>query len=364
MKISIVGIRGLPAQYGGFETSAGETAARLKLLGHDVSVYCRGKRPAGDSECEGVKLVYLPAPKSSSLETISHSVFLALHVIFVNQDVEVVHLYNAASSFGGLLLRLSGKPVVMTLDGVEWKREKWNWFARRVWLLATWLSIRVANVIICDSNTVRNLFERKYGKQILYNPYGAKQIHGDSDLYKEFGLEDRGYFLFVGRLVPEKGVDTLLEAYQISGSSIPLVIIGGNDKDQNYVAALGRKAVGNVHFLGFRFGPEYESLLAHAKVYVSASKLEGTSPSLLAAMGARVCCLVNGIPENRETGGQSVLYFDGTAPDLAQKLAHLAASSEEVERYAKAGFNYVREHYDWDVVTQRYLEAYRASTGA
>ncbi len=364
MKIVIGGIRGLPAQYGGFETAAGETATRLKRLGHDVSVYCRGKRPAGDGECDGVKLVYLLAPKSSSLETICHSIFLALHVIFVNQNVEVVHLYNAASSFGGLLLRLAGKPVVMTLDGVEWNREKWNWFARLIWRLATWLSIRVGDVIICDSNTVRSLFERKYGKEILYNPYGAKQIQGAPDLYKKFGLDDQGYFLFVGRLVPEKGVDTLLEAYRLSGSSIPLVIIGGNDKDHSYVAALHRKAVGNVRFLGFRFGPEYESLLAHAKVYVSASKLEGTSPSLLAAMGARVCCLVNGIPENRESGGQSVLYFDGTPADLAQKLARLAAGSEEVEHYAKAGLDYVREHYDWNVVTERYAEAYWAAMTA
>ncbi len=155
MKIAIGGIRGLPARYGGFETAAGETATRLKLLGYDVSVYCRGRRSAGDHECEGVELVYLPAPKSSSLETIGHSIFLALHVIFVNQDVEVVHLYNAASSFGGLLLRLAGKPVVMTLDGVEWNREKWNWFARSVWRMATWLATRVADVSICDSNTVR-----------------------------------------------------------------------------------------------------------------------------------------------------------------------------------------------------------------
>ena len=364
MKIVIGGIRGLPAQYGGFETAVGETATRLKRLGHDVSVYCRGRQPVGGGEYEGVKLIYLPAPRSSSLETICHSIFLALHVIFVNQNVEVVHLYNAASSFGGLLLRLAGKHVVMTLDGVEWNREKWNWFARLVWRLATWLATRVASVTICDSNTVRKFFEHKYGKEMYYVPYGAKQIQGDMDLYKKFGLEDRGYFLFVGRLVPEKGVDTLLEAYKLSGSSLPLVIIGDNDKNPGYVASLRREASSNVHFLGFRFGPEYESLLAHAKVYVSASKLEGTSPSLLAAMGARVCCLVNGIPENRESGGQSVLYFNGTAADLAQKLARLAARSEEVERYAKAGLNYVREHYDWDVVTKRYAEAYWAAMTA
>jgi glycosyltransferase involved in cell wall biosynthesis len=203
-----------------------------------------------------------------------------------------------------------------------------------------------------------------YGKEMLYIPYGSKQIQGQSDLYKQFGLEDKGYFLFVGRFVPEKGVDTLIEAHRLSGSTLPLVIIGDNDKAPDYVAALRSKAGGKVHFLGFRYGAEYESVLAHSRAYVSASKLEGTSPSLLAAMGARVCCLVNGIPENCETGGQSVLYFDGTAADLAQKMALLTDNPTEAERYAEAGLDRVRELYDWDAVTARYLEVYSAAIGS
>jgi glycosyltransferase involved in cell wall biosynthesis len=363
MKIAIGGIRGIPARYGGFETSAAETAPRLKQLGHGVSVYCRGKQAAGGNEYDGIKLVYLTTPASGSLETICHSVCLALHVFFANRDVEVVHLYNAASSVGCLLLRLAGIPVVMTIDGVEWNRDKWNWIARLVWRVLTWLATHSANVIVCDSNTVRGYFERKYGKEILYIPYGSKQIQGDSNLYKQFSLEHKGYFLFVGRFVPEKGVDTLIEAHRLSGSSLPLVIIGDNNNDPDYVAALRSTAAGNVHFLGFRYGAEYESVLAHSRAYVSASKLEGTSPSLLAAMGAGVCSLVNGIPENRETGGQSVLYFDGTAADLALKMALLSDSPEEVERYAVAGLDRVREFYDWDAVTKRYLGAYRAAIG-
>ncbi len=363
MKIAIGGIRGIPARYGGFETSAAETAIRLRRLGHSVSVYCRGRQDKGIKEYDGINLIHLSAPASTSLETIYHSVRLAFHVITANRDVEVVHLYNAASSLGCLLLRMAGIPVVMTIDGVEWNRDKWNWIARLVWRMLTWLAAHSANVIVCDSNTVRGYFEQKYGKEMLHIPYGSKQIQGDSDLYKQFGLEDKGYFLFVGRFVPEKGVDTLIEAHRLSGSSLPLVIIGDNDKNPDYVATLRSRAADNVHFLGFRYGAEYESVLAHSRAYVSASKLEGTSPSLLAAMGARVCCLVNGIPENRETGGQSVLYFDGTAADLAQKMALLSDSPEEMERYASAALDRVREFYDWDAVTKRYLATYRAAIG-
>lgn len=167
MRIAIGGIWGVPARYGGFETSAAETATRLRGLGHNVSVYCRGKRSKDCETFHDVRLVHLRVPQVSSLETIWHSISLALHVIFVGRDVEVVHLYNAASAFGGLFLRAAGKPFVITLDGVEWKREKWNRAARLLRRIATWLATRVADVTVCDSNVVRNYFESKYDTEML-----------------------------------------------------------------------------------------------------------------------------------------------------------------------------------------------------
>ncbi|EQD77960.1 glycosyl transferase, group 1, partial [mine drainage metagenome] len=177
-----------------------------------------------------------------------------------------------------------------------------------------------SDTTICDSQTVRTFFEKRYGAKIHYIPYGAKHIESVSDVYKTFGLEHRNYFIFVGRLVPEKGVECLLEAYNMLSTDLPLVIVGDNEDDPEYVASLHRHAGNNVRFFGYRYGDEYESLLLHSCLYITASKLEGTSPSLLAAMGAHVCCLVNSIPENRETGGDSVVYFNGTSQDLLAKL--------------------------------------------
>jgi glycosyltransferase involved in cell wall biosynthesis len=364
MKIAIAGVRGIPGRYGGFEASAEETARRMQQLGNQVTVYCRTKQgKRGQSEYAGIKLVNLRVVRFSSLETIFHSIAVGLHVAFRGRDVDVVHMYNAASAFGGLIVRIAGKPLIMTLDGVEWEREKWGRIARMVWKISTWLAIRVSNTIVCDSRTVKTLFEKQFHATIQYIPYGAKLIKYISRSYELFGLEQFRYFIFVGRLVPEKGVDILLDAYSMLATDIPLVIVGNNEHDAEYVASLRRKARGDVRFLGYRYGEEYESLLVNARAYITASKLEGTSPSLLAAMGAHVCCLVCAIPENMETGGDDVLYFDGTIRDLADKWRMILEDTKTLNKYALKGYERVTAQYDWDVVTRQYLAAYREIAG-
>lgn len=359
MKIAIAGVRGFPARYGGFETSAEETARRMHALGHEVTVYCRNaESEAREDQFEGIRRVFRPVPGPKVLETILHSIVVAYDVIFSARDVDVVHMYNAASVFGGIILRLFGKPLIMTIDGVEWKRDKWGTGAQMVWKAATWLSMRVPNVVVCDSQTVRKYLEDRYHRETGYVPYGSRLIQTTSDAYRSFNLKRGEYLLFVGRLVPEKGADVLIDAYNNLDTEYPLVIVGDNEHDPEYVKGLRARAGKNVRFLGYRYGEQYESLLVNAFAYVTASKLEGTSPSLLAAMGARTCCLVRGIPENRETGGDAVLYFDGSAEDLTAKLRLLIDNPQMTDDYREKGCERVELLYDWDAVTRRYLSLY------
>jgi len=360
MRVAIGGIRGIPGRYGGFETSAEETSVRMVDAGQEVSVYCRKNKNDLHQidQYQGVKLIYLPAIPGTSFETISHSIVIGIHAVFNSKNIDLIHLYNAASAFALPILKLANIPVVITLDGIEWNREKWGWIAKQVWKLATWISIKLADTIVCDSDVVRKYFESKYNKKIKYIPYGAKFIHSTSDVFKSFGLNDKDYVLFVGRFVKEKGVDKLIDSYSSIDTNVPLVLIGDNENDKAYVDYLKNKAGKNVVFLGYRYGEEYESILSHAKVYVSASMLEGTSPSLLAAMGAKVCCLVNGIAENRETGGDSVLYFDGSKQDLVNNLQILLNNEELVDEYSNNGFDRVKRKYDWDVVMKQYTSEY------
>lgn len=358
MNIAILGVRGIPSRYGGFETSAEQTAIRMVKLGHRVTVYCRSSKKQNKlAEYEGVRLVYMPTIHLKSLETIIHSIISGFHVAFIN-NVDVVHMYNAASSFGGLLVRVSGKRLVMTLDGIEWDRDNWGWVAKKVWRISTWLAVKISNKIICDSKVVSNYFMSLYSANIDYIPYGAKTLDVSMELDSSLGLKKKQYFIFVGRFVKEKGVDTLIDAYKKVDTDIPLVLVGDNENDPDYVDRLKSAAGSNVQFLGYRYGEEYEQLLVNSRAYISASMLEGTSPSLLAAMGARVCCLVNGIKENRETGGDSVIFFDGTIDHLVEKLKILVQDNEVVEEYARKGRERVKKYYDWDAVTNRYLTNY------
>jgi glycosyltransferase involved in cell wall biosynthesis len=359
MRIAIGGVRGLPAHYGGYETAVDETAQRMLRLGHEVTVFCRARKgEQGQLEYAGIKLVHLKSVPFNSLETIFHSIAVGLYVAFHRRDVDVVHMYNAASAFGGIFVRLAGKPIVMTLDGVDWERDAWGWVARLVLKMSYWLAVRVANTVVCDSTVVKTIFDKRFGTNVKVIPYGAKRINNISDSYQLFGLERLQYFIFVGRLVPEKGVDILLDAYTKLATNMPLVIVGGSELHTEYVEMLHRKAGTNVKFLGYRYGEEYESLLSNARAYVTASKLEGTSPSLLAAMGARVCCLVRAFPENQETGGDAVLYFDGEIEDLVNKWRTLLEDTATLNKYASMGYERVVSHYDWDAVTQMYLTAY------
>ncbi|MFK5913737.1 MAG: glycosyltransferase [Woeseiaceae bacterium] len=362
MNIAILGVRGIPSRYGGFETSAEQTAIRMVQLGHNVTVYCRGSAGTNDLEkYKGVNLVFLPVIRLKSLETILHSIMAGFHAAFIHKGFDVVHMYNAASSFGGIFVKISGKRLVMTLDGVEWDRDNWGWMAKKIWKIATWLSVRVSDKVICDSKVVGDYFMSLFQNDIEYIPYGAKVLDKSLELDETLGLKKKSYFLFVGRFVKEKAVDVLIEAYNKVDTNFPLILIGDNENDQDYVEELKSMAGSKVQFFGYRYGDEYESILVNARVYVSASMLEGTSPSLLAAMGAEICCLVNGIKENRETGGDGVIYFDNSVEDLVEKLNLLAKNNVMLEEYARKGFDRVKNHYDWGVVTNNYLNCYTSN---
>ncbi|MBD3169552.1 MAG: glycosyltransferase [candidate division Zixibacteria bacterium] len=361
MKIAIMGVRGIPAKGGGFETCAEQTAVRF-AENHEVYVYCRKhKSNWKENTYKGVNLVKLGSLNTKHFDTLSHTLFSIVHLLFYT-DIKVVHLYNSANAIFLPLLKIFGIKTAVSVDGLEWKRLKWNWMVRVYLRIAEWLCVIFADAIIADSSIVQNYYSKRYYKTPVYIPYGSQNdIMADSGLLAKFNLQPKRYFYFVGRLVPEKGVDKLISAYKKVKTDIPLVIIGGDPDHQEYITGLKDMADERVKFLGFVYGDEYHAINNNAYAYVTASMLEGTSPALVAAMGAGNCVLVNGIPENRETIADAGFHFrENDFDDLTNKMQILADNPELVEEYGNRAFLRVMTTYNWDSIADQYINLFRS----
>ncbi len=364
MKIAITGIRGIPANYGGFETCAEETATRF-AVSHDVTVFCRKHNSTYPEKVyRGVTLVRLPSINNKHLDTLSHT-FLSILRIISDPKIRVVHLYNAANSIYIPLMKIFGKKVVVSVDGLEWKREKWGLAARMFHRISERICVLAADKIIADSRVVRDYYVRKYNVEPEYIPYGPQvDQYSDPALLEKYGLKSRGYFLFVGRLVPEKGVHNLIAGYNKANINIPLVIVGDDSSQKEYIKSLRKIADDRVRFLGFVYGRDYQAINRFPYVYVTSSMLEGTSPALISAMGAGNCVLVNGIEENRAAiGDAGFWYSENSVDELSGRLKTLADNPGLVEEYRQRALLHVKSNYNWDNIADQYISIFSELIG-
>jgi glycosyltransferase involved in cell wall biosynthesis len=358
MRIAILGTRGIPASYSGFETSVEETASRLVERGHEVTVYCRTSYvETPESQYRGAQLVKLPSIQSKHLDTPSHTTLSVFHMLTRHYRPDVIQMYGVGNSLWLLPLRLKRCPIVSVVDGLDWKRKKWGRFASAFLRTSERFAVWWADEYVVDSHVVADYYRARFRRPPIYIPYGAnipKKALADSQV-RGFGLEPGKYILFVGRLVPEKGVHHLIHAFESVQTDIPLAIVGDNIYDLDYVKLLKSTKDPRVRFLGFVYGEGYRQLNSHAYVYVQPSELEGTSPALLGAMGFGNCVLVSDIPENRETIGDAGLTFRcGDNRDLASRLQELVDHPDTVRRFKELARDRVAQYYDWDKITDEY----------
>ena len=364
MKIAVLGIRGLPANYSGFETCANHTTLHWSENEHEVLVYCRKNRYKERPEHFGkVKLKYVGQLSSKSFETLSHTFLSILDLCFFQRDIKYIHLYNTGNAIFLPLLKLFGKKVIISVDGIEWKRDKWGKVAKSMYKTGEWFSIKLADDIIVDNKEIEDYYTNKYNKKTTLIAYGSKEVIADSvkaaQYLKANRLEAKKYYIFVGRLVPEKGVDKLIAAYKKLKTEYPLVIIGDDHSDSDYKRSLFDQQSDSIRLVGFKFGEEYEQLLSNALMYISASHLEGTSPSLLAAMGANVCSLVNGIPENKYTvEGSAYTFKENDYDDLAKVWQELIIDPDKITAMGNNGYSHVKKNYNWKKISEQYIDRF------
>lgn len=360
MKVAILGTRGIPASYSGFETAAEQLAARLTERGHEVVVYCRPHvvDPSLRSY-RGARLVHLPTVRNKYLDTFVHTFLSAVHAARVLKP-DAALFFIAGNSPMCLITRGAQIPTVINVDGLDSDRRKWPALAKAYLRLAERTAPRWSDATITDSHTVADIFERRYGERIGVVPYGVEDPGYDGERTLErLGLEPRRYILFVGRLEPENNPHLLVEAFaRIEAArtqGMKLVVVGGAPYADDYIRQVMRAADPRVVFPGYVFGRAYWELQRHAYLFCAPTEVGGTHPVILEALAAGNCVLVNDHRPNAETVGDAGLYFDGTAgaDDLASQLRRLISHPELVEEYRSRALERSRR-YSWDAVADQY----------
>jgi glycosyltransferase involved in cell wall biosynthesis len=361
MHIAMIGTRGVPAAYSGFETCVEELGSRLVARGHQVTVYCRSHHVRYPHPTyRGMRLVRLPTIPNKYLDTIVHTFLSLLHALL--QPYDVVLMFIVGNSPLAWIPRLRGQKVVLNVDGLDWKREKWPPLAKAYIRWTERLATRMPHAFVTDSRVVQQYYRDRYDADSPYIPYGASvQRRPPGEWLARFGLEPRRYVLFVGRLVPENCPHHLVEAFEGLETDMRCVIVGDAPYAEEYIRSLKATSDPRVIFTGYVFGQGYEELGSHAYVFVETSGVGGTHPALVEAMALGNCVVVNDTPENLETIGNAGLSYDGRrgGPALREVLARLIAEPETVEMYREKAATRVRECYDWERVTDQYERLFR-----
>ena len=366
MKLAILGTRGVPPAYGGFETFAAELGTRLVARGHEVTAYCRGTGAENEpAEWHGIRRVVLPHVAGKYFETVSHTLLSALDAL--RRDFDAVLVCNAANAFTLPLLRARRIPVVINVDGVERKRRKWNALGRIVYAAGEAFSVAFASAVVADAEVIARYYRASYGLEPVTIPYGAEfPVEDDSDVLARLGLSRRGYVLYVSRFEPENNPLEVVLAYeklerQRPGTGLPpLVMVGHGLYAPDLVAELRRHASASIRFPGALYGADYRTLQRNALVYVQATEVGGTHPALVEAMASGGCVLANATPENLEVGGDAVGYFhlhpeeslSGALRDCLQGDATGEMARERTRQRAA-------ERFGWEPVTDAYEALFR-----
>ena len=360
MKTAILGTRGVPASYGGFETLAEELGSRLVDAGHEVWVY---GRPAfvdpGLRSYRGMQLISLPAIRNKHLETLSHTLVSAIHA--AGEGFDAVLLCNAANAPMLRILQARGIPVALNVDGLERKRRKWGAAARCYYRLCERLAALMADAVITDAAVIERYYRRAYRRNSFMIPYGSELPRPTGQkILKELGLEAGEYLLFVSRFEPENNPDRVAEAFSRMKSTRKLVMLG----DAPYSEELGRRIRSfegeRILLPGAVYGEGYRELLFNCRLYIHATEVGGTHPALVEAMGAARPLLVLDTPENREVAGKSGIFFRFEKGGFEDAIKSLVEDQDRLDEAGGAAGKEARQRFSWDAVTRSYIEVLEA----
>lgn len=375
LRIAMIGHKRIPSREGGIEIVVEELAVRMAAMGHKIDAYNRyghhvsGKKydeeyGRGDRKFyKGIRVRIIPTFRSSKLNAIVYSFFATIRALFTPYDV--LH-YHAEGPCAMLWIpKLFHKRIVVTIHGLDWQRAKWGNFASYVIKSGEKMAAKYADEVIVLSKNVQQYFKETYGRDTVYIPNGITrpEIRKAELITEKYGLEKDGYFLFLARIVPEKGLHYLIEAFRKLDTDKKLVIAGGNSQAVSYMEKIHKMASEDDRIIMTDFvqGQILEELYSNAYAFILPSDVEGMALSLLEAMSYGNCCLVSDICENTEVVEDKALSFQkGNVKDLQKKLEYLLQHPEMVEEYKKQSSDFICKKYNWDNVVEQTLQLYRA----
>ena len=371
LNIVMLGHKRIPSREGGIEVVVEELATRLAAGGHRVTCYNRGGHHVSGAEFDSeiteelkqVRLETVWTLDKKGLAAVTASISAAFRCAFSN--AEVVHIHAEGPAVMCWLPRLFGKKVIVTVHGLDWQREKWKGsFGAKYIRWGEKMAVRFAHEIIVLSRNVQQYFEDAYGRKTVMIPNGVTrpEIREAREITERYGLHKDEYILFLGRLVPEKGIHYLIEAYQRLHTEKKLVIAGGSSDSGEYEQKLREMAEENenILFTGFIQGRVLEELYSNAYLYVLPSDVEGMPLSLLEAMSYGNCCLTSDIPECTEVvENHGVSFPQAVVTKLTAVLQRLCDEPESVQHYKQTAAAFICGKYNWDDVTNRTLELYQ-----
>ena len=371
MKIAMFGHKRIPSREGGVEIVVEELCVRMAQQDHEICCYNRAGHHVSGKEFDrdarqkyrNISIKTVPTIDIKGLAAVTSSFFAALCSAFGR--AEVVHIHAEGPAFMCWLPKFFGKRVVVTVHGLDWQREKWkSGFASKYIRAGERMAARYADEIVVLSRNVQQYFKSVYNRETKFIPNGVNkpQIRMAQGITEQFDLNKNGYVLFLGRLVPEKGIHYLIEAFREVHTDKKLVIAGGASDSDDYVQRLAEQSVGDdrIVFTGFVQGPLLEELYSNAYVYVLPSDVEGMPLSLLEAMSYGNCCVTSDIEECAAViGDNGITFSKGAVNELRDLLQALCDSVETVDFYRQHAEEYITQRYNWDEVTQKTLELYQ-----
>ena len=362
LKVAIIGSRGYPYVYSGYETLIKELSERLVGRGCEVTVYChRNLFKEKPALVNGIKLVYVPTIETKSLSQLIHSFLSMSHAVV--SDVDVIFAVNAANGPFGLISKIFRKRTAINVDGLEWLRPKWKGLGAIYFKTAARLSTILYDQIINDSDEMRKVYLNTFKKESVVIAYGATvKKSEDPSLIQQWPITPKEYYLVVGRMIPDNNADIIVKGFLASNSTKKMVVVGDVFYKDAYADTLKALKDERLIFTGYVYDPEVlAALYHHCYVYVHGHEFGGTNPTMIKAMGYGCAILALNTVFNKEmlANGLYGIYFEKNQEAVRQQINYADQDPKKIKNLRQNSHLGITDKYNWDCITDQYLEVFK-----